>query len=124
MPEAQATLRPGCSVLLVDVSSGGALVQAPRPMRPGARVHLQVITPARRYAIAAQVLRCMVWTVHPADGVVYRGALKFEHRIDWCWSRAGGHVLPENERPNRAVGGNKVPETALPLAVAGQKGRK
>ena len=37
----RATLRPGCPVVLVDFSAGGALVEASRPLRPGARVHLQ-----------------------------------------------------------------------------------
>ena len=38
----QAILRPGYAVSLVDLSSGGALIQGPRPLRPGARVHLQL----------------------------------------------------------------------------------
>ena len=40
----QAILRPGYAVSLVDLSSGGALIQGPRPLRPGARVHLQLLT--------------------------------------------------------------------------------
>ena len=90
VPPAQAqttaTLRPGCVITLVDVSAGGALVEAPRPLRPGARVHLQIATPARRFAIAAHVLRCVVWSLDPVDGVTYRGALKFEHRVEWRWA--------------------------------------
>ena len=40
----QAILRPGYAVTLIDLSSGGALIQGPRPLRPGARVHLQLQT--------------------------------------------------------------------------------
>lgn len=110
--EARATLRPGCAVRLVDVSAGGALVEAPRPLRPGARVHLQVTTTSRRFAIAAQVLRCMVWSLDPLDGVTYRGALKFDHRIDWCWADSTRRVppLPEHSGPVAAAGGKALPE--------------
>jgi hypothetical protein len=81
----RATLRPGCIVCLVDLSAGGALVQAFRPLRPGARVHLQLVADARTVAVTAQVLRCAVWSLDPVDGVIYRGALQFEHRCEWPW---------------------------------------
>jgi PilZ domain-containing protein len=78
----RATLRPGCLVLLVDLSAGGALVEASRPLRPGTRVHLQVVTDARTVALAARVLRCAVWSLDPHAGVTYRGALMFEERCE------------------------------------------
>jgi hypothetical protein len=80
---ARATLRPGCLVVLIDLSAGGALVQANRPLRPGARVHLQLVSESRSTAVAAYVLRCAVWALDPEGGVTYQGALKFEHRFDW-----------------------------------------
>ena len=52
--EPRATLRPGCPVRLVDLSAGGALLEASRPLRPGARVHLQLVTAARTFALAAR----------------------------------------------------------------------
>lgn len=120
---AEATLRPGTLVVLVDVSAGGALIEAARPLRPGARVHLVVTTAARRFAIVAHVLRCMVWSLDPVDGVTYRGGLKFEHRVDWCWSetvrhpsREGEHIGPLGRKP-----GNHLPEKrATRLARAGE----
>jgi hypothetical protein len=107
----QAILRPGYSVALIDLSSGGALIQGPRPLRPGARVHLQLVTGNRRIGIGAHVLRCAVASLDAGHGVQYRGALKFDHRCDMPWeagtldgylfpSTAGavthstGHVLP------------------------------
>jgi len=78
----RATLRPGCSVRIVDLSPGGALVQGERPLRPGARVHMHVVTSARTFTLTARVLRCAVWTLHPRDGVTYRGALQFEDRCE------------------------------------------
>ena len=79
----RATLRPGCIVALIDLSAGGALVQAGRPLRPGARVHLQLVTASESKAVAAHVLRCAVWALDPQDGVTYQGALKFEERFEW-----------------------------------------
>ena len=108
---ARATLRPGCVVALVDVSRGGALVEGPRPLRPGARVHLQVATAAKTFSIEAQVLRCVVWILDPIDGVRYRGALRFEHQIDWAWADAsrGGYQVPESSGPAPVHFGNALP---------------
>lgn len=78
----RATLRPGCLVSVVDLSAGGVLVEGPRPLRPGARVHLQVVAGPRTFAVAAHILRCTVWAVGTDTGVLYRGALRFEHPCD------------------------------------------
>lgn len=79
----RATLRPGCAVVLVDLSAGGALVQAVRPLRPGARVLLQLVSEEQAFSVAAHVLRCAVWSIDARDGATYRGALKFDHRCEW-----------------------------------------
>jgi hypothetical protein len=92
----QAILRPGYAVSLVDLSSGGALIQGPRPLRPGARVHLQLLTGTRRLGIAAHVLRCSVASLDSRQGVQYRGALKFDHRCDAFWEAGtlDGYLVP------------------------------
>lgn len=109
--ERRATLRPGTDITLIDVSAGGALVQAPRPLRPGARVHLQIGIASRRVAIAAHVLRCAVWSLDPLDGVTYRGALKFDQRVDWQWADPTRRVqaVPEHDGPTPGDGGNRLP---------------
>jgi PilZ domain-containing protein len=78
----QATLRPGCVVHVVDLSAGGALVQATRPLRPGARLHFQLVLRDRSFALVAHVLRCAVWALDQRDGITYRGALQFETRCE------------------------------------------
>jgi hypothetical protein len=78
----RATLRPGRHVALVDVSRHGALLQATQPMRPGSRVHLQVVAGAKTVTLLAHVLRCAVWAVDAHEGITYRGAVRFEHRCD------------------------------------------
>lgn len=109
--ELRATMRPGCMVVLVDVSARGALVQAARPMRPGARVHLQVVTTTRRVSVAACVLRCMVWSLVGNDGVIYRAALRFDGPVEWAWAEATRRVqgVPVHGRPTAPGHGNTLP---------------
>jgi hypothetical protein len=89
VPEVRATLRPGCLVSVVDLSAGGALVEALRPLRPGARVHLQIVAGPRTVSLAAHILRCFVWEIDPTHGVRYRGALRFDHACDLVGSGQG-----------------------------------
>jgi hypothetical protein len=107
----QAILRPGYAVTLVDLSSGGALIQGPRPLRPGARVHLQLMNGSRRLAIGACVLRCSVASLDSRDGVLYRGALKFDHRCDILWEEdtRNGYLFPGDERALASAGGHDIP---------------
>ena len=86
----RATVRGGSVVAVIDLSAGGALIQAPKPLPPGSRVHLHVTTEHGKVSLAAHVLRCAVWALDPETGVTYRGALKFDHRCDLTWDRPGG----------------------------------
>jgi hypothetical protein len=79
----RVTLRPGSVISIVNISRGGALVEGTRPMRPGARVMLQMATNSGVLGLSAIVLRCGVRAVSADDGVLYRGALKFDERRDW-----------------------------------------
>lgn len=108
---ARATLRPGCVVAVIDWSAGGVLVQAAKPLRPGARVHLQVIVEHRTLALAAQVLRCAVWSLDPHEGVTYRGALKFEDRCELFWEEATrrGSEIPRTTHPSVRHEGQPLP---------------
>jgi hypothetical protein len=107
----RATLRPGYVVSLVDLSAGGALVEGPRPLRPGARVHLQVLTDSRVFALVGHVLRCVVWSLDPQAGVTYRGALKFEHRCELFWEgrTLTGSAVPGLPKPTTADSGQAIP---------------
>ena len=107
----QAILRPGYAVSLVDLSAGGALIQGPRPLRPGARVHLQLLTGTRRLGIAAHVLRCSVTSLDSRQGVQYRGALRFDHRCDLLWeaSTLDGYLVPVDEPSVAATEGHGLP---------------
>jgi hypothetical protein len=118
----RATLRPGCAVRVVDLSAGGALVQAAQPLRPGARVHLQLVTTTRAFALVATVLRCAVWTLHAELGATYRGALQFEERCDAFWeaSTLYGSQVPTATGHNASPRGQGLPGTADGLWQAGR----
>jgi hypothetical protein len=109
---AQAILRPGYAVSLVNLSCGGALIEGPRPLRPGARVHVQLVTGDRRLGIGAQVLRCAVAALDSRRGVRYRGALKFDHRFEALWEAATleGYRLPGEEPALGRAAGHTLPE--------------
>jgi hypothetical protein len=89
----RATLRPGYIVALVNLSAGGVLLQGGRPLRPGARMHLQLVTPMRTFVLAAHVLRCAVWALDEASGATYRGALRFEQRCESFWESVPPHLV-------------------------------
>jgi hypothetical protein len=108
----RATVRPGCAVAVIDLSAGGALVQAARPLRPGAHVHLQLVTSRRTFSVAAHVLRCAVWSLDADHGVLYRGALQFEHRWEFFRdeSASSGHRRPPSAKSADRDAGRALPQ--------------
>ena len=112
------TLRPGQAVVLVDLCVHGARVQSVRPLRPGARVHVQLTTGTRRVGLGAQVLRCSVASID-AGGVVYSGALQFDHRCNVLWEEMTrhGYELPADSRIVRHHRGHGVPHGPAPPSL-------
>ena len=107
----QATVRPGCLVHVVDLSAGGALVQAARPLRPGARLHFHLVLRRRTFGLVAQVLRCAVWKMDSREGLTYRGALQFQERCEFFrehGSHSGSH-LPATAGTNDSNSGIAYP---------------
>ena len=81
---ARASLRPGCPIAILNISSGGALIESGRPLRPGTRAMVQIATPRGPVGLSALVLRCVVSFITADAGVLYRAALKFDDR---AWTR-------------------------------------
>jgi hypothetical protein len=106
----RATLRPGCAVHVVDLSARGALVQAAQPLRPGARVHFQLVTTRRAFALVGRVLRCAVWTLDAERGATYRGALHFDERCEF----SGEYETYESEIPFLSGHGGRVRGHSIP----------
>ena len=89
---ATARIRPGHDVKLIDLSPGGALVEADRRMLPGSSVELQIQQEDRRATMRGCVLRCSVVRVRPAS-MCYRGAIAFDRCLPW-FADATGYDVP------------------------------
>ena len=121
----RATLRPGCLVHVVDLSAGGALVQADRPLRPGARLHFQLVMGHREFGLASRVVRCVVSMLDSQKGIRYRGALEFEERCDGLWetqTRTGSHV-PAMPMPTGDAAGTQDPTDGIATRCVGAGAR-
>ena len=68
------------AIALVDLSTGGALLDLPFALRVDSRVTVEVATAADRFTVAFRLLRCTAST--QANGVRYRAAGAFERRLD------------------------------------------
>ena len=75
-----AVLRPGQTVLLVNINSRAALVESDARLRPGAQTEMQLAMHGRRTSIKGRLDRCHVSTLEPLR---YRGVLVFEERLDF-----------------------------------------
>ncbi len=73
-----ARVRPGRDVIVLDLSTGGALVEAAVRMMPGASIVLHLIGVGCHHTVRGTVLRCYVAAIDRATGVRYRAALGFE----------------------------------------------
>jgi hypothetical protein len=75
---AQAVLRPGQPVVLLNITSRGALVESDAQLRPGAHTELQLCGGGGRTAVRGHLVRCHVAALEPLR---YRGVLIFDHRL-------------------------------------------
>ena len=76
---AGAVLRPGPAVILVNISSRGALVESGGRLRPGAQTELHLCGHSARARVQGHVERCQLVRLDP---VRYHGAIVFDARID------------------------------------------
>lgn len=74
-------LRPGREGLVVNVSRGGACVEASSRLFPGMAIEIQVALPDWQWQGEAQVLRCSVSALPRAEKVRYRAGLQFRTAI-------------------------------------------
>ena len=75
-----AVLRPGQTVVLVNMTSRAALVESDARLRPGALTELQLAMRGRRTNIRGRLDRCHVCALEPLR---YRGVLVFEERFNF-----------------------------------------
>jgi PilZ domain-containing protein len=101
----EARVRSGSDAAVIDVSAGGALIETPRRLLPGAAIELQLISEAGRVAVRGRVLRCAVWRIRPGS-IWYRGAVAFDRHLQWFvedgvedggTNSGGGYGVPGGE---------------------------
>jgi hypothetical protein len=74
-------LKYGPSVSLLDLSAGGAQIEASGlRLKPGASVVIEIGGKDCDFAVPSQIIRCQVSRISPQ--MVYRGALEFRRLID------------------------------------------
>jgi hypothetical protein len=119
-----AVLRPGRVVWLVNLSSGGALVEGRRPLRPGSRVYLHLSTEDRCVGRAGHVLRCAVASLAGADGVRYHGAVQFDDECQGVWEELtrDGYAVPAGSESRASISGHVIPTGVAGMALREEGG--
>jgi hypothetical protein len=110
----RARLRPGLEVALVEISALGALVEAPRPLRPGAAAELHLEAGNQRAAVRGRIVRCEVASLISTH-VSYRGAIGFDAELAWFSEEepGSGYALPSLEEASRGAGREGATRRAL-----------
>jgi hypothetical protein len=106
-----ARLRHGLDVAVLDIATGGAMVEAAARLLPGALVELHLSAPGWEQCVPARVLRCHVSAVVPDDGVRYRAALGFTAPLTLP-RRLDGDRLPRGGPFPRAAGAGSPADIA------------
>jgi hypothetical protein len=89
-----ARVRPGHDIEVLDVSSGGVLVESSQRLLPGATVELHLQPDAGPpHLVRGRVLRCYVARLH-ANLLSYRGAIAFEP-TDGVLASPGSYGVPQ-----------------------------
>jgi hypothetical protein len=91
-----ARVRPGHAAVVIDVSAGGAFMEIPQRLLPGAAVDLQIETAQRRTTVRGRVVRCSVAGLH-STMVCYRAAVAFDHQWPHLESEWSEYPIPADE---------------------------
>ena len=74
-------LIPGRLVRLINLSSGGALIEADCRLLPGAQVELHLAGLSTLQRVRGRIVRSHVAALDRRQGIRYRGALVFEEQL-------------------------------------------
>jgi len=125
----RARIRTGHRLVVIDVSAGGALVEAGQPLPPGSLVEVHLESDHQHGRLAARVVRCAVAAIDTESGITYRAALSFNESCDWvCESTTPtGYDVPEQigmETSARERAVERLPSRGLEPAASLAKGTK
>jgi hypothetical protein len=115
-------VRAGRELVVINLSSTGALVEGEARLLPGRHLDVHVVTAAGRTLVRTRVVRAWVEGLW-ADRVLYRGALAFEGPLEFgsvtinvgeAAGVAAGNGLPAGADELPAAGGITYPQAAPP----------
>jgi hypothetical protein len=89
---AGARLLPGWYARIIDLSSGGVLIETECRLLPGTQVELQLVGSGALRRVRGRVIRSHVAVLDHHQGIRYRGALMFDGELvlDAAPSQPGG----------------------------------
>lgn len=101
-----ARVRPGSEVIVVDLSSTGALLEGHGRLRPGGRCEVTLALASGDVTVRGRVARCFVARLERSAPVRYRTAVAFETLIDLSprWQPVTGYHTSTIE-PRTSPGG-------------------
>jgi hypothetical protein len=111
--EAEVRIPARPPISLVDLSSGGALIDLPFQIRPESQVNLELVTRSDRLTLPVRLLRCYV--VSLKDGVRYQAAGEFREQL---------HLPELLGRDRDASRGNRLASTLEAFLRMGATGRE
>jgi hypothetical protein len=116
-----ARIRPGREVVIVDLSSDGALVEGPWRFRPLSRCDVHLHVTGQDVHLRARIVRCFVARIERQEPVRYRTALAFDHAVELPqrWDALDGYPIPA-DLPESSLYG--VVDTPTPIPASSPDG--
>jgi hypothetical protein len=109
-----ARIRPGREVVVVDLSSDGALVEGPWRFRPLSRCDVHLHVTGQDVHLRARIVRCFVARIERQEPVRYRTALAFDQAVELPqrWDALDGYLIPADLSESSPCG---VVDTPTPV---------
>ena len=109
-PLSRVRVRAGRELTVVNISSGGVLVEGEARLLPGTHLEVHVVIVTGRTLVRSRVLRAYVADLS-SDRVIYRAALGFEQNVD-VNGGVDGNWMPDAPRDAPPAMGTSYPAHA------------
>ena len=121
-----ARIHPGRTVIVVDLSRQGALVEGLWRLRPGSRIDLQLDMVPQETTVRGRIERCYVACLADPAGVRYRAAIRFDRAVEFTppVDLLHGYPVPEAEPVTIGIFGHSLPAAPTGRSVPHSGSRK